>query len=266
MADFKNRQDQLRRDLQIMLLKNYGGNKTALADALEILPKVLRDFLDVGVYMQPKRYDNLINKLKNFNLPVTHLDLVGLVNLFSGLDTKKPGCLDKIYHETFDPKDVDRYKLIEYFLNGGEINQIRDLTILDQDYKGIFAQEVFTGFIDTVNKDFDGNFHSRHEALSKYTYCLEELRDNFASYLFGYKAPIYFLDDSDTPKAIIIFMVGSLFQIVNDKVLIGIADEKEIELSVDELTFCNDLSYDYRSNTFLRSCGDFLDPAKAQKN
>ena len=114
MANFTQRQDQLRKDLEIMLYKNYGGNKSKMADALNIVPKVLTDFIEKDVVMQAEKYDNIIDTLRGFNFALHCLeDIAGFVNLFEGLDAKNSESLEKIYHVTYKPRDVERQKLMK---------------------------------------------------------------------------------------------------------------------------------------------------------
>ena len=116
MANFTQRQEQLRRDLEIMLHKTYGNNKTKMADALSIVPKVLSDFIEKGVVMQAEKYDNIVETLRSFNFSLYCLeDIASFVNLFEGLDIENMQSLEKLYHVTYKPDDVERQKLMKFF-------------------------------------------------------------------------------------------------------------------------------------------------------
>lgn len=271
MTDFRVRQDDLRKDLHIILLQQYGGNRTALSDSLEIVPKVLRDFIDRGVYMQSAKYDKIIQRLLKFNLPVVNLDLGGLVKLLNNIDANNSANLETIFNETFDPRDVERFKLIHHFLHGGPLENIRNFDILKKgpsgdEYSGSFAEDNFKGFLKVIGQNFEGDSLKKHEKLSDFSYAYNELRNNFASYMFGYRAPSYFLDKLNTPKAILLYIVGERFKSINEKVLRSLKEGSKPKLSVDDLIYCNNLSYNYDTNEFLRSCGNFLTPAKASEN
>lgn len=267
MANFTQRQDHLRKDLEIMLHKNYGNNKSKMADALNIVPKVLTDFIEKNVVMQAEKYDNIIETLRGFNFNLHCLeDIAGFVNLFEGLDAHNPNSLEKLYHVTYKPRDVERQKLMKYFLEGWKISDIRNLEIMREKHESNFvSDDIQSGMITAVSKKYS-DFFERHEALASHEVLLTELRDEFASYMFGYRAPAYFLDDQDTQKAVIIFMTGKRFQHLRDEVLTNLADKNDkINLDIDDITFFRDIGYDFKKDVFTRSFNKFLTPAKMKK-
>ena len=268
MANFTQRQEQLRRDLEIMLHKNYAGNKSKMADALNIVPKVLTDFIEKGVVMQAEKYDNIVETLRSFHFRLHCLeDIASFVNLFEGLDAKNTQSLDRVYHVTYKPNDVERQKLMKYFLEGWKLSDIKKLDIMYGKHDSNFvSDDKEEGLIAAVSKSYS-DFFEKHEALASHEYRLTELRDDFASYMFGYRAPSYFLDEDDTQKAVIIFMTGTKFQDIRDTILTYDPSDKTdtMNLDIDQIIFCNDISYDYKNDVFLRNFNKFLAPAKMKK-
>ena len=266
MADFKQRQDQLRIDLRILLIKKYSNNRSAMAEALNVLPKVLRDFLEEGVFMQAANYNSIIETLKNLPFPLHSLGIAEFVRLFENIDANDSESLEKLVHETYDPIDVERLKLMRYFLEGGTLNDIRSFDILKElkdAEQSLFTKDVHVGLIDAINNDYT-DFFEKHDTLADYKYMLDELNNKFASYMFGYRVPNYFLDENDNQKAVIIFMTGLRFQEIRDKGLTS-QETSSINLSADDMVFCSNCGYDIRSDHFVRSFANFLNPAKMSK-
>ncbi len=269
MANFTQRQEQLRRDLEIMLHKTYGNNKTKMADALSIVPKVLSDFIEKGVVMQAEKYDNIVETLRSFNFSLYCLeDIASFVNLFEGLDIENMQSLEKLYHVTYKPDDVERQKLMKFFLEGWKLSDIKNLNIMHGKHDSNFIyDDREEGLIAAVSKKY-ADFFEKHEALASHENRLTELKNDFASYMFGYRAPSYFLDEKDTQKAVIIFMTGTKFQDIRKKILAYHSSDKTdtMNLDIDQITFCRDIGYDYNNDVFSRSFNKFLSPAKMKKN
>ena len=171
MANFKERQDQLRSDLNVILYQEFKGNKTALADALNLIPKVLRDFIDQGVTMHSKTYNNVIGVVKGFNIPLQKADVAKLVMVYQNL----PSQPETYFQETFELLDVQRLKLINFFINGGKLNisDVPDLIIRDD---SVFQIAEFKGFRHALETVYNTPLE-RHDVLSKYTHYLQELAE-----------------------------------------------------------------------------------------
>tara|TARA_B100001093_G_C26691235_1_gene954899 strand:+ start:246 stop:1052 length:807 start_codon:yes stop_codon:yes gene_type:complete len=265
MPDFKQRQDQLRKDLRILLIQKYNNNRSALAGSLNMLPKALRDFLEEDVFMQAAKYDDIIEVLKNYPFTLANLGIADLIRLFENIDASNSESLETLIHTTYEPTDNERIKLMRYFLEGGTIDDIRGFDILNglDEEDTSFNKDRHVGLIEAMNNTYKDNFE-RHDTLAAYKPMLDELNTTFASYLFGYLAPNYFLDNNDNQKASIIYMTGNDFKRIRDKSLSS-SDDIDIKLSTNDIIFCDNLGYDYKKDQFVRSFGHFINPAKMSK-
>ena len=60
---------KLNKDIQF-LTKHYFHNNTSMAKALDILPKVLRDFTKKGVMPQDKKFEKMIKRVEAIKLEI----------------------------------------------------------------------------------------------------------------------------------------------------------------------------------------------------
>tara|TARA_R100000231_G_scaffold130003_1_gene101560 strand:+ start:195 stop:557 length:363 start_codon:yes stop_codon:yes gene_type:complete len=60
---------RLHKDIQF-LTKHYFHNNTSMAKALDVLPKVLRDFTKKGVMPQDKRFEKMIKQVEAIKLEI----------------------------------------------------------------------------------------------------------------------------------------------------------------------------------------------------
>ena len=60
---------RLHKDIQF-LTKHYFHNNTSMAKALDVLPKVLRDFTKKGVIPQDKRFEKMIKQVEAIKLEI----------------------------------------------------------------------------------------------------------------------------------------------------------------------------------------------------
>ena len=139
MANFKLRQDDLRKDLRSMLFLQFSNNRSALAGELNVIPKVLRDFLSEGVYMQAKTYNNVIEKLVKLPFELHSFGIGDCVRCFQDINISDSKNVETLLYETFELKDVESMKLMKYFLEGGSLEEIKGFQAIHEDYNGHFS-------------------------------------------------------------------------------------------------------------------------------
>lgn len=270
MANFIERQDRLREDLKSFLRVNFDGNKAKLSKALGINPKVLRDFINLERTMQAAKYDKIIEILrKDFSFSLGHMDIGKCVHVLDGVDLSK-NKVEMLGDFSYSPLSNERAKLMKYFLDGGHVNDIKNFTLLtdnygDPDHESHFLKsEKLDGFIPTLNKDYK-DFFEKHDALANYKYLLDELNNEHGCYFYGHRVPIYFLNENDDPQAVIQFTQHEKAARIKKKVSAVGGDYSKLILESEEVEYCERNSYDFAADAFRRKFNDFLDVAKMSK-
>ena len=248
MLDFSERQNALRADLKIMLRYSYGDNKTALADALNLVPRSLRDFINGNTVMQATTYNKVIKNLIKFDIGLEQLNVGGLIQIFTNLKSSP----EELFQETFEPDKVDRLKLISYFLNGGPEGEIKKFKYLEfEEEETGFGFDKFEGLKSAMNKNYNSAIE-RHEALSRYTPLLLELKKDHHAYIYGYRMPKYLLDKESNETAVLLFIVGKEFSEILKKIEVANTEEGDPDLTYEEYKLCEDLSFNIENKIFKR--------------